>query len=312
MAKRRYEHNGNWLEVTPSFRGLATIYDKDILIFCISQLVTRRKRGEPVSPRIRIGAADVLAFCNRGTSGPDYEALSDALERLAGTRIITNIRTGDEEEKSNFGLINSSTMRRKHGPTGRLLWVEVELSQWVMKAVVSNEVLTLHRDYFRLGRPIERRIYELARKHCGRQPQWTISLAILHKKSGSQGPEAKFRLITRQIAKTQHLPDYTISYDAESDQVTFRPREAWWEKNGGAGLLPDAEDIPPLTPRVYEDAKAAAPGYDVYALEEDWRQWWKDSGRPKLENPAAAFVGFCRVRHERSPVVRSASIKRAK
>jgi hypothetical protein len=34
---RRYEHNGNWLEIIPSVKGLATIYDKDILIYCISQ-----------------------------------------------------------------------------------------------------------------------------------------------------------------------------------------------------------------------------------------------------------------------------------
>jgi hypothetical protein len=33
---RRYEHNGNWLEIIPSVKGLATIYDKDILIYCIS------------------------------------------------------------------------------------------------------------------------------------------------------------------------------------------------------------------------------------------------------------------------------------
>ena len=33
---RRYEHKGNWVEVTPSIKGLATIYDKDILIYCIS------------------------------------------------------------------------------------------------------------------------------------------------------------------------------------------------------------------------------------------------------------------------------------
>ena len=28
---RRYEHNGQWLQVVPSVKGLATIYDKDIL-----------------------------------------------------------------------------------------------------------------------------------------------------------------------------------------------------------------------------------------------------------------------------------------
>ena len=33
----RYEHGEHWVEITPSVKGLATIYDKDILIFAISQ-----------------------------------------------------------------------------------------------------------------------------------------------------------------------------------------------------------------------------------------------------------------------------------
>src|ERR1700693_4943094 len=57
---RRYEHNGNWLEITPSVKGLATIYDKDILIYCISQLMEKLKRKEPVSARIRISSRDLL------------------------------------------------------------------------------------------------------------------------------------------------------------------------------------------------------------------------------------------------------------
>jgi len=36
---RYYEHNGNTLEVIPSVLGLATIWDKDILTYCISQIV---------------------------------------------------------------------------------------------------------------------------------------------------------------------------------------------------------------------------------------------------------------------------------
>lgn len=33
-----YDHNGATLTVTPSVKGRATIFDADILIFCISQL----------------------------------------------------------------------------------------------------------------------------------------------------------------------------------------------------------------------------------------------------------------------------------
>jgi hypothetical protein len=47
---RRYEHNGNWLQIVPSVKGLATIYDKDILIYCVSQVMEKLKRNEPVGP----------------------------------------------------------------------------------------------------------------------------------------------------------------------------------------------------------------------------------------------------------------------
>src|SRR5215211_9061738 len=51
---RRYENNGHWLQVTPSVKGLATIYDKDILIYCISQIMAKLRAGESVSPRVQI------------------------------------------------------------------------------------------------------------------------------------------------------------------------------------------------------------------------------------------------------------------
>jgi hypothetical protein len=83
--------------------------------------------------------------------------------------------------------------QRKKGLDGRLLWYEVEISDWVFNAIRANEVLTLNRDYFRLRKPIERRIYEIARKHCGRKKEWSIGLALLHKKSGSQGNVRLFK-----------------------------------------------------------------------------------------------------------------------
>src|SRR3984957_7782328 len=58
-AIRRYEHNGNWLEIVPSVKGLATIYDKDILIYCISQIMEKLKRNEKVSQRVKITSYDL-------------------------------------------------------------------------------------------------------------------------------------------------------------------------------------------------------------------------------------------------------------
>ena len=156
---RRYEHNGEYIEVTPSVLGLATIYDKDILLYCISQLMHRVRNNQPIGPRVRVPAYDLLVFTNRGTAGKDYVAFCAALKRLAGTRITTNIRTGGKEDLRGFGMIDSFHVHRTHGLVGRIQWVEITLSEWVFKAIRTDEVLTLHRDYFRLGKPLERRIY---------------------------------------------------------------------------------------------------------------------------------------------------------
>jgi plasmid replication initiation protein len=300
-AIRRYEHNGNWLEITPSVKGQATIYDKDVLIYCISQLIEKQKHGEPVGPRLRINSRDLLVFTNRGTTGREYSALCEAIDRLAGTRISTNIRTGDEEQRDSFGLIDAASIRRKHGLDGRLLWVEIKLSDWVFNAIQCQEVLTLHPDYFRLRKPLERRIYEIARKHCGRQGSWTISVELLLKKSGSQSPIKHFRYMVKHIARYDHLPDYHVEFNDEADQIIFKNRDSL---SGNAAMPAPVETLPPLPEEAYEEGRAAAPGYDVYALERVWREWWVSSGKPKLYSPAAAFVGFCRSRHKSAPMTR--------
>lgn len=55
-----------------------------------------------------------------------------------------------------------------------MIAVEVGLSRWLFNAVQVHEVLTINSDYFRLRKPIERRLYELARKHCGDQAHFAI------------------------------------------------------------------------------------------------------------------------------------------
>jgi plasmid replication initiation protein len=281
---KRYRNGDHWLEITPSVKGLATIYDKDILIYCISQIMAKLKHGEPVSPRVRINSHELLIFTNRGTSGREYISLMDALDRLEGTRIRTNIVSGDEEQIDGFGLIDASSIRRKQGLDGRLLWCEVKLSDWVFNAIKNEEVLTLHRDYFRLRKPIERRVYELARKHCGQQKSWKITLKHLLMKSGSQSPEKRFRQMIKQLAVHDHLPDYQVFFDEVADMVIFT--------NRGTMTPPSLIEgrIPPLKSETYDRARQAAPGWDVRHLESEWRDWIVEAPR----DVDAAFVGFCR------------------
>ncbi|MCA9214769.1 MAG: replication initiator protein A, partial [Planctomycetales bacterium] len=263
----------------------------DILIYCISQIMSKLRQGEPVSQRVRITARDLLMFTNRGTSGPEYDALEEAIDRLAGTRIVTNIKANDEEEHGNFGLIDRGRVRRKprrtDGSKGRLLWCEVTLSDWVFNAIEANEVLTLHPDYFRLRKPVEKRIYELARKHCGQQSRWKISVPNLLKKSGARSPLKRFRQMVRNLAKTNHLPDYLIALD-DSDVVTFSNRQTMMAKPIEAAAIA-------LKPETYDEARALTPGWDIYLIEQEWRAWM--AGVPR--DVDAAFLGFCRKWFER-------------
>jgi hypothetical protein len=297
LTVREYEHNGVKVAIIPSTLGLATIHDKDILIYCISQLIAKMNAGHDPQRTLHIKAYDLLVSTNRNNDGRAYQQLVAALDRLKGTTIRTNIKTGGEENTSGFGLIDSWNILR-HTDSGRMVEIRINLSDWVFNAVLSREVLTLHRDYFRLRKPLERRMYELARKHCGKQDEWRISLDLLRKKCGSASSEKEFRrlvsLICEEDAEHSHMPDYAVTL--EGDSVRFSNRSTI--KPLPSPLQPQ---FPLLDTETYHDARTIAPGYDVYFLEKEWQRFWYESGQPELKNPDAAFLGFCRSRHQRNP-----------
>jgi plasmid replication initiation protein len=301
LSIREYDRKGSKVTIVPSVLGMATIHDKDILIYCISQLVAKMNAGlvldERVHKTLYLKAYDLLVSTNRNTDGRGYDQLEAALKRLKGTNIYTNIKTNEEGSKDGFGLIENWRIIR-NTKSERMSEIEINLSRWVFNAVLGREVLTLHRDYFRLRKPLERRIYELGRKHCGQQDEWSISLELLKKKCGSASEDFEFRrlvgVICKEDALYDHIPDYALSL--EDDKVRFCNRKTMKS-------LPSPEKtlFPTLDPETYHDARTVAPGYDVYFLEEEWRNFGLESGKPELKNPNAAFIGFCKSRHIRKP-----------
>ena len=221
---RRYEHRGNSIEIAPGAHGMATIWDKDVLIYCISQIMEALNRSREVSRTVWVTAYDLLVATNRGTDGRGYKQLKSALERLRGTSITTDIETNGTRIKEGFGLIDRWKIIEKSPTDERMIAVEITLSEWLYHAVIGREVLTISRDYFRLRKGLERRLYELARKHCGRQASWKVGLAILHKKSGSSGTLKEFRRKLKGMARTDHMPDYRLVYEAGEDQACFYAR----------------------------------------------------------------------------------------
>ena len=227
FTTRQYEHKDTSTEVQPSTKGIANIWDKDVLIYCCSQLREGINRGIKPSPIIQIRAHDLLVATNKKViGGGDYKQLLSSLERLAGTRIKTNIKTGDSADKYNFGLVvQYRVLEEKIAGKDQMTSIAIEIPNWLYRAVVSGEVLTLDRDYFRLRGGVERRLYELARKHCGNQSKWVIGLPLLHKKSGSQSPLKAFKHKLMMLIKTDHLPGYSMTYRIDKDQITFYNRK---------------------------------------------------------------------------------------
>jgi plasmid replication initiation protein len=276
-----YQHNETHVTVTPSVRGRATIFDADILIFCISQLMAGLNAGRRVTRRLTLTAHDLLLATGRETSGDSYRRLREAFERLAGTRITTNIITGEREITTGFGLIEAwEVVRKTRG--GRMVSVSVTLSDWLFQAVLSRSVLTLNRDYFGLRKPLERRIYELARKHCGQQRAWRVSVETLLKKSGSSSPRRVFRAMVREIIKADTLPDYRLE-EEPGDMIVVTRKDTVIDRAGGITLKPQTLDA----------ARALAPGADIYALEAEW-QAFAQTSPPRA--PDAAFLGWVKRR----------------
>lgn len=293
---RRYENNGVYVEIKPSSDGLATMHDRDILIYCISQLMAAMRDNRPISPVINFKAYDLLIATNRKTDGRSYARLKDALERLRGTSISTNILAGGKETFEVFGLIERAKIVRETRD-GRMQEVEIKLSDWVFNAIEACEVLTLHREYFRLRKPLERRVYEIVRKHCGRKQKWRINIELLHKKCGSTSSIREFRRMLSNIIEQDthhaHIPDYAIRF-AEDDMIEFTNRETIGAIRKNREEETAKSIIPLLQTETYVAARMAAPSWDIYYLEGEWRSWLDMSGAEPPRNADLAFIGFCR------------------
>jgi len=213
-----YKYNGNTIKIKPSYTGLATIHDKDILLYLTSCLMTAKNNGEPISNRLRFIAYDYLSSTNKVINGKSYIQLQEGLERLSGTRIETDIKTRGQQITEEFGLLNGWHVVRER-EDGQMIAVEVVLSEWFYNSILGNSVLSIDRDYFKLRKPTDRRLYELARKHCGNQATWKIGLDKLKEKIGSNAPLRRLRFNINKMTESNHLPEYNIAMD--NDVVTF-------------------------------------------------------------------------------------------
>ncbi|MDR1709117.1 MAG: replication initiator protein A [Candidatus Accumulibacter sp.] len=245
LTTKEYRRGNRSVRIIPSSVGAATQFDKDLLLYVSSQIVEARKQNLPVSRTIKVNSVDFLTGTSRSTGGASYDRIIDMLRRLRGTTIETNIPTGKDKitQTDGFSMIDSFRVlsqknvsyKKKKGADGEIEAVDVErifsftitISEWLYNGLLNHEVLTLDRNYFKLTSPIQRRLYEIARKHCGGQAMWKINIELLAEKIGSAQDIWRLRDDIRMTIKNDTLPEYKVALDmnASPNFVVFYTRE---------------------------------------------------------------------------------------
>lgn len=222
LEARRFDLDGQFFEITPGATGLPTVRDKDFLIYCVSWLANAMfdERHEDLSRNLRFTTRDFLDFSKRGNGGAQYDGLAQALDRLAGSRITTNIRPPNEIKEcgDSFNLIRYEAERDREG---RIDAVSIELPERLYHCATDwTEVCAMHPDYFSLT-PLHRLIYIFAKIQCGEWQPWVVSLKELHRLTGCSSPMRKFKNSVQGLLKDNPIPEYRIEMDAQEMTVTF-------------------------------------------------------------------------------------------
>ncbi|MDA8428213.1 MAG: replication initiator protein A [Geobacteraceae bacterium] len=225
---REYSNNDGsvTVRVNPSHYGMPTIKDKDLLIYSGTLIRAAMNRGNlgPENTPVRIEVWNFLRATQRGDGAQQYKDLLNCLRRLYGAWVETDIITDNQRTTEPFRLLDDFKLISST-KTGKISTLQVKLCDWQYRALwnAKAEMLSINSKYFALSN-LERRIYELARKHCGKQPFWTVGIGPLWKKSGSTGSVKEFRRKLRtMVVKTGlgTIPDYRMQFKVDEDKIIF-------------------------------------------------------------------------------------------
>lgn len=222
------------LIIEPGPAGRPTIWDKDILLYCVSHIAEGINRGERVSRTVRTDSYALLCATNRGTGGNSYTKLVDAVKRLKGTQYYLEVKNPERGVKRQLraleGFIDEAVVT-EYDDKKRAISIDITLSEnFYLRVCDLKNVLTLSPEYYQVRKGVVRRLYELARKFCGKKCKgktWAISLAKLQERTGSTSTLRKFRAVIKDLAEGRStIPEYGVSYDQEAQKdkggrVTF-------------------------------------------------------------------------------------------
>ncbi|MCI0754806.1 replication initiator protein A [Teichococcus vastitatis] len=208
----RYDDGETWIEVVGTKHGVASIWDKELLVYSASLIADKINRGESPVPRISFTAHDFFVTTGSATGGSAYERLEESLARLKSTFVRTNIETGGEGEDRGFGWLDEYRILYRRGRDGskQMRAVELTLCAWLFRAIVQDKhFLTYSPKYFELP-PVAKRLYEIARS--GPPSGFRMNLTKLRARVGTAQDLRRFKAeISAYSMHKRSLPDYGIA-----------------------------------------------------------------------------------------------------
>lgn len=228
FKKSRTYTNGNIkIILKPGIDGLATIFDKDIWAYAISKLQKSINSKKPnTNKTVAFTPCDFFSETNRFHGGKNYKILEQSLSRIKGTVLnVTLFHFSKKIKTIEFGLIESWNIVEKKSSKLKSSAIYITIPEWLHKSLYGQKTININPEYFKIRKPISRRMYEIALKKCRRNKQFSITLHKLHLKSGSNAKKSEFKRTLKLIEKTNNIPDYKLTLNKETEIVTFKKKQ---------------------------------------------------------------------------------------
>lgn len=205
-------HDGKVKMRVEAVAGRPTQHDKDLVIFVISALMHEYNVSGKVPDVIDMHTRHYLIGTDRQVGGSQYSQFEGTLKRIQHMTVVVDTDNDDGTKTINkqFAYFTGSEVIVK-SKTDQVLAVRLKISDWLKGQISNKNVLTMNRDYFKLSGSLERRLYEIARKHCGRQGLWRVTLPVLCNMTGSASTLKLFKQQLGRIIEADSIPDYRLS-----------------------------------------------------------------------------------------------------
>jgi plasmid replication initiation protein len=231
----RYDDGQVRIEVAPGPAGIATIYDKDLILYIASLMAEKLRRGElrPEDPKpdreFTFTAHDFFRVAGRDTAGKAYDRLLQMLQRLQGTQVRTNIEMAGEGTDGVFSWIDAvnTRYRRNARKEKELVSVSVTLCAWLYRGILNDtRLLTFADEYFDLA-PLERRLYEIAKSEDVDEAGWSIGIEDLHTRVGTKGLLRHFGQFLTELEQKRRLIEFDIALHRPPAETSRRGRPGY-------------------------------------------------------------------------------------